>query len=253
MPSNTYTATPDGNGLSVFARKLDLLFRTRLCPVSKQQHARDIAISDDPTAPQRMVEYSYGAVAKAIGSTSSYIHQMRSGRRDNPGLKYVQRLAEFFRVDIAYLAKDDIPVDHLPQYLIEQRTLAHRLNTLFDKVRSQPGAPPYTNEQVAAAINTRPEQIQHLRDGTLDDPGLRLLQSLASFFHVPTGYLADPDAALAGRIDKELDLLTNWIPVAARGSLVSPENLELLAKLLQHVRELDVPQVDGVVPDEQQP
>lgn len=58
-------------------------------------------------------EYTNEQVASAISVggvtiSQSYIWQLRKGRKDNPTLKHVQALAEFFGVPAAYFFDDDV-------------------------------------------------------------------------------------------------------------------------------------------------
>ncbi|WP_158888080.1 helix-turn-helix domain-containing protein [Amycolatopsis anabasis] len=164
-------------------------------------------------------------------------------------MKLVQRLADFFKVDVTYLAKDEIPVDDLPQYLLDQPSVADRLNTLFQRVRPTPGAPPYTTAEVAAIIGVAADQIHRVREGIEDDPGVKLLQSLAAFFRVPADYLTGNDPALVARIDEQLAFLDEWLPIAARGGLSSPvldgdSSLRMMASIFRHVRQHEADRAD---------
>jgi DNA-binding MarR family transcriptional regulator/transcriptional regulator with XRE-family HTH domain len=84
MGGKNPSATP-----TTFAERLDYLFR-HVHP----QHRPDL-------------EYSYREVAEGATSmghsiTAPYVWQLRSGRRTNPGLAYVEALAAFFGVSPAY-------------------------------------------------------------------------------------------------------------------------------------------------------
>jgi transcriptional regulator with XRE-family HTH domain len=249
MPASPMQSGTQGESGPV-AAKINALFATRLRPVSDHQHHRDLATSGDRNAPRRMVEYSVSMVARAIGSTDSYVHQLRHGKKDNPSLKLVQRLANFFKVDVTYLAKDDVPVDHLPRYLLDQPSVADRLNTLFERVRPAPGALPYTDAEVADAIGVTADQIRSIRQGIEDDPGVRLLRSLAAFFRVPAEYLTGTDPALVARVEEQLAFLAEWLPIAARGGLSSPKldgdsSLRMMTSIFRYVRQQLADQPDS--------
>jgi transcriptional regulator with XRE-family HTH domain len=220
------------------AAKIQALFARQLRPVSDHQHARDVAASGNRHAPRRRTEYSHSAVARAIGSTDTYVTQLRYGQRDNPNLKLIQKLADFFRVDVSFLVKDEVPVGDLPLYL-KQPSVRDRVNNLFDKVRPNgPAESPYTDDAVAAAIGVDVAQIRRVRDGSEDDPGLKLLQALAEHFGVPAAYLTDTDAKLIASVTEQLDLLADLMPMAAR-QLGDTSSLSVLAAVLRHVRERD--------------
>ncbi|QUQ69953.1 helix-turn-helix transcriptional regulator [Kutzneria sp. CA-103260] len=231
------------------AAKIHALFERQTRPVSDHQHARDVAASGNAHAPRRRTEYSHSAVARAIGSTDTYVTQLRYGQRDNPNLKLIQRLADFFGVDVIYLVKDEIPVGDLPLYL-KQRSVRDRVNTLFEKVRPAGlSNPPFTDDAVAAAIGVDAAQISRLRDGSEDDPGLKLLRALAEYFGVPAEYLTTSDAKVIARIDEQLDLLADYLPVAARhlSAQVLADNASLgaIAAVLRHVRTQNARQTGG--------
>lgn len=226
------------------AAKIEALFRRQQCPVSDAQHARDVAASGNPHAPRRRIEYSNSFVARTIGSSDAYVSQLRSGLKDNPNLKLIQNLADFFGVDVTYLVKPEIPVEDLPLYLT-QPSVQDRVNNLFDKVRPSGMAhAPVSTEAVAAAIGVEPGQIRRVRDGSEDDPGLRLLQALAAHFGVPAAYLTTSDPKTIARIDEQLDMLANYLPVAARRHISAQvlgdsASLDVLAAVLRHAQEQD--------------
>lgn len=59
-----------------------------------------------PTGEDR--EYTYKEVAAAISdrggppTTANYLYLLRTGRRDNPGKKLLEALADFFRINVSY-------------------------------------------------------------------------------------------------------------------------------------------------------
>jgi transcriptional regulator with XRE-family HTH domain len=83
---------PDGMPASSFAARLDHLFAT--------------------VHPPRRGEYSYREVAKSIedagGPTisASYLHQLRTGAKDNPTKRHIEALAGFFGVPASYFFDD---------------------------------------------------------------------------------------------------------------------------------------------------
>lgn len=90
-------------------------------------------------------------------------------------------------------------------------TLADRISRLFSTVHP-PDRGPYSNREVAEAINERYGEkridrsyIWMLRTGQRDNPTKKHLEALAEFFDVPVAYFFDDDAA--DRIDAELDVI----------------------------------------------
>lgn len=87
-------------------------------------------------------------------------------------------------------------------------TLSDRLNRLFD-VRRPPDAPEraYTNREVvtackAAGLELSESHLSELRRGVKQNPTLRTLQAVASFFRIQVGYFTD--ATIPADVDREL-------------------------------------------------
>jgi transcriptional regulator with XRE-family HTH domain len=87
-------------------------------------------------------------------------------------------------------------------------TLSDRLNRLFD-VRRPADAPEraYTNREVvtackAAGLELSESHLSELRRGVKQNPTLRTLQAIASFFQVQVGYFTD--AEIPAEVDREL-------------------------------------------------
>ena len=87
-------------------------------------------------------------------------------------------------------------------------TLSDRLNRLFD-VRRPAEAPEraYTNREVvtackAAGFELSESHLSELRRGVKQNPTLRTLQAIASFFQVQVGYFTDTE--IPADVDREL-------------------------------------------------
>jgi len=90
-------------------------------------------------------------------------------------------------------------------------TLADRLNHLFEVVRPAGRSRPFSNPEVARAVSGNgevqisPQYLWALRNGSRDNPTVKQLEALATFFGVPPAYfLSDERAA---DIDEQLALL----------------------------------------------
>ncbi|MET8577291.1 helix-turn-helix domain-containing protein [Streptomyces sp. NPDC005012] len=63
--------------------------------------------------PEGRGPYSLREVARGVEDrggprmSASFLHQLRTGRRDNPGIKYLKAIADFFGVPPAYFFDDD--------------------------------------------------------------------------------------------------------------------------------------------------
>jgi len=99
----------DGVPAGSFAARLDHLFRT--------------------VHPPHRGEYSYREVAKAVedagGPTisASYLHQLRTGAKDNPTKRHIEALAQFFGIPPSYFfdAGDAARIDEELQLLAALR------------------------------------------------------------------------------------------------------------------------------------
>ncbi|HUQ56421.1 helix-turn-helix domain-containing protein [Lentzea sp.] len=128
-----------------------------------------------------------------------------------------------------------------------RQVLAERLEYLFRSIRES-GKREYSNEDVAAAI-TRDQgvtisasYIWYLRTGQRDNPTLKHLTALATFFGVPAAYFFDD--AVREQVEGEIALVTalkdNGVrEVAMRASGLSDRSLDTIAEVINRVRELE--------------
>lgn len=127
-----------------------------------------------------------------------------------------------------------------------RRTLAEKVDRLFAQVRPTKGE--YSYEHVASAIRAEggptisATYLWQLRKGLRDNPTLKHLEALSSFFGVPAAYFFDDEAATS--IDAQLSVLASLRDasvrnVAVRASGLSPESLETIADMIERVRKLE--------------
>lgn len=125
--------------------------------------------------------------------------------------------------------------------------LATRLNKLFELMRKA-GTPPLSNAAAAAAITDKtgipisPAYLWQLRSGLKTNPTVAHLRAIADYFGVPPSYLVDRGTDPA--IDAQLNLLQalrdNGVrDLAARASGLTPQALDSLAAIVDHLRELE--------------
>jgi transcriptional regulator with XRE-family HTH domain len=135
-----------------------------------------------------------------------------------------------------------------------RRTLADKLNFLFETVH--PGqATPFSARHVAAAITADAAargdakyEITHsyislLRSGERDNPTLKHLEALASFFGVPVGYFLAGDER-ASEIEDQIALLAALADsgvrdIAFRAAGLSAASLKTIAEVMRQVRRLE--------------
>lgn len=124
-------------------------------------------------------EYTNEQVADAICESgekisTTYIWQLRSGRRDNPTIKHLEGLAKFFGIPIPYFFDEDV-TQHVDQRLAELRDAHERLlaATSRDEIQvmaARAGAlSPEGFNQVAEMVNVVYELEQLKRGGAAKD------------------------------------------------------------------------------------
>lgn len=122
------------------------------------------------------------------------------------------------------------------------RSLAQKLEHLFQTVHP-PGRGPYSNNEVAAAVgDVSGTYIWQLRKGLRTNPTKRHIEALAEFFKVDPAYFFDD--AEADKIDERLALLATLRDagarkVAARLVGLSPGSLEVVSSMLAQLRGLE--------------
>ncbi|RJQ67615.1 helix-turn-helix domain-containing protein [Pseudonocardiaceae bacterium YIM PH 21723] len=83
----------DPTGARSFAEKLNRLF--------------EVILDGRLARPYRNAEVASAITARGTTISDTYIGQLRSGRKDNPTLRHVEALAEFFGVPAAYFLNDN--------------------------------------------------------------------------------------------------------------------------------------------------
>jgi transcriptional regulator with XRE-family HTH domain len=127
------------------------------------------------------------------------------------------------------------------------KSLAEKLDRLFDAVHPA-GRGPYSNEEVAAAIQEQGgptisgTYIWLLRKGQRDNPTKKHLEALSNFFGVPPAYFFDDE--IAGPLGAELDLLValrdaSVRDIALRVAELSPDSLDAIRGMIEQVRQLE--------------
>jgi transcriptional regulator with XRE-family HTH domain len=123
-------------------------------------------------------------------------------------------------------------------------TLAQKINHLFDTIR-RPDGTRYSNDEVAAAMGRgEPGRISGsylwlLRRGDRDNPTIKHLEALATFFDVSPAYFFDDAKSRA--IASELALLramkdSDVRRIAARLQGLSPRGMNAIANIIESVR-----------------
>lgn len=138
-------------------------------------------------------------------------------------------------------------VDDVQAKESDRGELAARLNRLFEVMRKA-GTPPLSNAAAAAAITSKtgvpisPAYLWQLRNGVKTNPTVTHLRAIAEFFGLPASYLIDreTDSALDAQLNLLQALRDNGVrDLAARASGLTPQALNSLAVIIDHLRELE--------------
>ena len=111
-------------------------------------------------------EYTNEQVAEAIRAigvqiSQSYIWQLRKAKKDNPTLRHVQALANFFGVPAAYFFEDDT-TDRVNQQLADLTAERQRLTALANRPQTA---------------------VMAMRAGELSTEGLKQVNDLIDVIH----------------------------------------------------------------------
>jgi transcriptional regulator with XRE-family HTH domain len=150
-------------------------------------------------------------LGRSVGTTHSYVAQLRRGVRDNPNLRIVERLAEVLDVHPAYFVggRTDRALGSL-----RVRTFAQALNRLFSLVHRS-GGEELSYRYVISTIRQRGVErrdrtwtissstLKDYRCGDNPNPDLKHILALADVFGAPSAYFFDEE--LAARIDEQLE------------------------------------------------
>lgn len=133
-----------------------------------------------------------------------------------------------------------------------------RLSALFERVVDPHTRKPYANSTVAKELTDAGTPVSggyigQLRNGYKSDPSARVVGAIAEFFGVSVEYFFGPDEEAEETI-AQLDQIVRLRNQGVRGILmraqgISPEALEQVAGILDHIRKLEGLNVDGTRQD----
>jgi transcriptional regulator with XRE-family HTH domain len=135
---------------------------------------------------QQLDEATGGVVAR------SYVTNLRKGRIENPGYEKMLAIARAMGFPPA-LWFEDVPTGDARDALPEGGDLARRVGHLFEVVRHPRTGEPYTNAEVArmSVGGLTEEEVEGIRSGTISDPSVGQVSTLAAAFGVEPSYLVD--------------------------------------------------------------
>jgi transcriptional regulator with XRE-family HTH domain len=132
---------------------------------------------------------------EAIGSvvTRSYVTNLRKGRIENPGYEKLAAMAKAMGFPPEVWFEEGLGQGRSIGQAKESRSVAGRLEHLFDVVRNPKTGEPYTNSEVARMTlgDLSEEDVERIRIGAISDPTVGQVASLAGVFGVEPSYLFD--------------------------------------------------------------
>jgi transcriptional regulator with XRE-family HTH domain len=142
--------------------------------------------------------------------TRSYVTNLRKGRIENPGYEKLAAMAKARGFPPEVWFEDSLSEGRSIGDAEQSRSVASRLEHLFEVVRNPKTGEPYTNAEVARMTlgELSEEEVERIRTGEVSDPTVGQVAALAGVFGVEPSYLLDRGEPL---FDRELvEALRNW-------------------------------------------
>ena len=125
--------------------------------------------------------------------TRSYVTNLRKGRIENPGYEKMRAIAKAMGFPPEVWFEEGLSDGRPTIRDGESRSLAGRLEHLFEVVRNPKTGEPSTNAEVARMTlgDLSEEDVERIRTGVVSDPTVNQVTALASVFGVEPSYLLD--------------------------------------------------------------
>ncbi|MEU8649738.1 helix-turn-helix domain-containing protein [Streptomyces sp. NPDC048737] len=123
-----------------------------------------------------------------------------------------------------------------------RRSLADKLNHLFETKKNPATGRPYTNAEVARATSMSESAISQLRSGAKPNPTLTTVERLAGHFHVKAQYFfSDYDAEEAEKVRATMELIeavadSEVRGLALRANGLSADSLKMITDVINQAR-----------------
>jgi transcriptional regulator with XRE-family HTH domain len=136
---------------------------------------------------QQLDEATGGVVSR------SYVTNLRKGRIENPGYEKMRAIAKTMGFAPEVWFDERLGEGRSIGQIEQSRSVAGRLEHLFEVVRNPKTAEPYTNGEVARMTlgDLSEEDVERIRTGAVSDPSVGQVAALASVFGVEPSYLLD--------------------------------------------------------------
>ncbi len=176
--------------------------------------------------------------------TRSYVSMMRKGRIENPGFDKLRAIAKAmnFPPELWFEEADGIENAARVERSDRKRSIADRLNHLFEAIKNERTGEPYTNAEVARMSlgDLTEEDVRGIRTGELENPTIRQVVALAEAFGVHPSYFLDTGKKPALLGEQEINALGDQ---RARAILnksldLSDQEKDLVLDMIQHLGRL---------------
>jgi transcriptional regulator with XRE-family HTH domain len=126
--------------------------------------------------------------------TRSYVTNLRKGRIESPGYEKLAAMAKAMGFPPGLWFEEGAGRER-HRRIDDSRSMADRIEHLFDALRNPKTGAPYTNAEVARmTLGDLPEEdVEAMRTGAIGDPTVGQVRALASAFGVEPSYLLDRD------------------------------------------------------------
>jgi transcriptional regulator with XRE-family HTH domain len=123
----------------------------------------------------------------------SYVTNLRQGRIDNPGYAKLAAMAKAMGFAPEVWFEEGLGDWRPGEMAEESRSVAGRLDYVFEVVRNPKTKEPYTNAEVARMTlgDLSEEDVERIRTGAVSDPTVGQIAALAGAFGVEPSYLLD--------------------------------------------------------------
>jgi transcriptional regulator with XRE-family HTH domain len=127
--------------------------------------------------------------------TRSYVTNLRKGRIENPGLEKLKAIAKVmeFPPELWFEESSDLRTGASIDYDSGHMSLAQKTNRLFEIIKNDSTGKPYTNAEVSRMSlgDLSEEHVEQIRSGSLADPSMKQIVTLAEVFGVHPAYFLD--------------------------------------------------------------
>jgi transcriptional regulator with XRE-family HTH domain len=179
--------------------------------------------------------------------TRSYVSMLRKGKIENPGFDKLRAIAKAMGFSPELWFEEAGEIGRAPR--VEQRpgarTMADRLNHLFEVIKNQRTGEPYTNSDVARLSlgDLTEEDVGGIRSGKLENPNIGQVAALAEAFGVHPSYFLETGRELTLLGEQEIDALSDQrVRAILNESLgLSDREKDMVLDMIQHLSRLREP------------